>query len=248
MAAISLKLFKKLFNTPEKQEEFLDRRRADRYTLGTGFPLQAIDPISKFNYEIATISTLGMGLKAGKNSPSNELKKIKLQLEDFEVNLPLNVKNSKEFDTNTVLGIELEFENMNQKMDYHQILLPVIIGSTLKEMSPEMVNQNESGFHKRIFKSSDSAYLTLRYIKDGDASIPKNFEFEFECFDLRGTTQDYSLEIFNIEKSQNKSSHLLNKNSNQNDRKEMFKLFFWTVQNMQKNLEPDIRKYLANFR
>ena len=241
-----MKFFKKIFVSEEHQQKFAEKRKESRFPIAIEFPL--IIEAHGALLEPTTISLHGLSFFSPKNFDS-ELLKINFILEQKELSLVAQVKHVTK--KNKIhYGVEFNYRNDSQKKDYYQMILPIIVGNSLKEVNTENIEVIGKAGLRRVFKSNEDVTLNFYYIESGSASHPLFFEFIFENFLLSGSIQEKNIKVFNRKTNQMifvTPIPLIRETRQFTEIEEMILLFRWTILNLSKHFEKDDIEYLHSF-
>lgn len=246
-------IFKKILGFEEEkpqQEEFQEKRKLIRYPIRPSFPLQAkiVHKGESFDLQLVDATTFGIGATSVELSElpqdSNDKSTLVLKLEKIEFQLEVKIVRRDE----NFLGLEISEGVTDQYKKFLQILAPIAIGSTLREYSPEDLNQNSQELLRRLYVGEYDACLTLWYKKDSPSDI-EEFEFSLEEYAIRGKGKNTTPEVYCFKDGdrgvkKHHQSAILKKVDDPEMEKEVKKLFTLIIQNLNANLPSEVTNLL----
>lgn len=173
-----MQLFKHILKEPEPEVLWVERRRAQRFTLHPDFPLKSVlsfigrddtgVPMSDSRHawhwkgRLIDCSERGMRMRLGSGvraHPGDECDLL-LTLEDFELTVPCHISNVRAEPEGTTVGLQHDIADEATWAAYQQLLEVVALSSTLKPAFKH-TKPDPSGYWVEQYASERLARLTV---------------------------------------------------------------------------------------
>ena len=260
-------LFKKILDFQKSDGGLFDKRAAKRYPVGVKFPLKVKITLSARDGEgkllpagkhtamdwggqLLNFSTTGVSIRlhpaaiAGKGEKCS----LKLELDNKLFDLDATVANYRTGQAYVSAGVLLNFADAYAKKAYQQLMEPVVIGSTLESIATARVKQDIPGLYKEQYHSESEGVLSIW--RDSSGKYPKLFELLIHDYCIRGNTEASGLKISYREGA--KAGKRVSRPSvpmpmSADHQAEVRQFFQYIVQNLDKGIHSDVRKFLELF-
>ena len=241
-------LFKSILKSEPPAVEANDKRKVPRYALGDNFI---------FNTKLTLFQNSGKG-KDWSATPVNlsatgaslqlslvavafqrEACRLKFSHEDYLLEIPATIAHFRGYSQYNLCGILFDFPDAGLQKAYHQLLEPVLMGSSLK---PVKVTQDTPKRPKEKFCGDGSATLTV-WRNEPERHII-SFDFQMRQYGVSWTKGLTELEVYGLEKASGSGKEeIVPLTEEQNE--EVRWLFCLAVPNLSKSVPLDVRKFLA---
>lgn len=201
-------LFKKILDLP-KSGTVLDKRGAKRYPVGAKYSLKprvalmARDdegkplPASKaasmdWGGQLVNMSRNGLNIRlhpAALAKPGEPCV-LKLEFDNMLFETPAVIAHFRLTAQFVSCGVELKFPDRYTQRAYHQLMEPVVIGSTLEPVGS--VRQDIPGLQNEQYAGESSSVLSIWRDSAGN---PKLFEMVLDDYCIRGNTELPGLKV-----------------------------------------------------
>ena len=246
-------IFSKILNfSKTESEKILEKRDNSRFIVPTGFPLKG-HIVSQKNVrralKILDISSFGIKASFSKKDQEGFLAgedvNLFLIIDDKEFVYKASVAHmdGKE------IGLNLYTPTGEEAYSFVQILTPLQVGQTFLEMNSADVNQNEAGYHKRIFYADLNASLIVwEPLPESENVLKAAFTFGDVSYHVEGNkTRVFSASEGSSEVKKHHKAGILNEvKKSSKMAKEVVKLVEWTFANAKESLPENIRSLFVN--
>lgn len=244
-----------VFNRILAFKETLSRQREQRgerrYPPGRNFPLIATIEVNEDprNAKILDLSARGAGLQvAGPPYRVGDAAKLNLLLDTLSMEFPCRIAHLKPLPVGCRLGLEAQFDNPETEAAFIQLLQPVVLGSSLRPVPPEDVQQNDPTMHMQYFTGTTGTDLSVwrQYDVTGDLT---SFMWRMDDFIVRGEAAVGVMQLFTRQDMDKPAKGKRKPNGKLRGPidGEIRQLFRWTMQNLPKEVPGDIRSFLQGF-
>ncbi len=242
-------LFGRIFRVAPSDVEQAEQRLAKRYVIPADSPLRAeiVVGLSAFPVEIMNISTSGIRVVLVGDRPIAPGARctVRLLVEDMVFKQISIVANVNLTGGNTQVGLKYDENKFEDRESLIQLLEPIEVGNSLKEVDAANLTQTEPGLVARRFFSAGSTYLTLwRNIED-DAL--QGFEFRIHDFFVRNGATPPQLRIYRDDGTQAFGYSAPTLQQSNAESREMTRYFNWVVAHIHPDFPADIREFLGQY-
>lgn len=243
-----------------------DKRRAERYPVGPDFPLKATvsligsaDPgrVSQkadgdgrdWSGRLVNFSATGVSLQLPSAAVTvrGEKTQLALFLEMHRLEIPAEVAHFRVFNTHSICGLRLCFDDDTQQTAYLQLLEAVIIGASLKPWIPSGLVRNPPGLVRERYRSDNDAVLCVwRQAKTRQVD---SFELRIHDHLFRGELARPGVEIYTRQDSRAGKVALSAAGFylSAGEHAEARRLFRWVAPNLSRELTADARKFVQGY-
>lgn len=251
-------LFKRILDFQKTEGGARDKRGAKRYAVGARFPLKAkitlsardgegkLLPPSKslpmdWGGQMLNLSSSGVSIRLhpAAIASNGESCSVKLELDNKLFELDATVANYRTGQQYVSCGVVLKFPDAYSRKAYLQLMEPVVIGSTLEPVSGR-VKQDQPGLDKEQYEGESDTMLSVW--RDGSGKNPKFFEMLVHDYCIRGSTETPGLNVSYREGEKTRKVAI-----SPDHQAEVRQLFLFIVQNLDKGVPADVRKFLELF-
>lgn len=242
-------LFRQILRVDAHQIDEAEKRLAKRFIIPEDSPLKAevLVGTTAFPVRLLDISTTGTRVAFPGDravAPDAECT-VRLIIDDLMVKLVGTIKNVSLTGGETQLGLHFGDNKFEAREDLIQLLEPIEIGDSLREVDPTVVKQTEPGLIARRYFSTRSATLTLwRRLED---DVIQGFELRLRDYYVRSGDTPPNLKIFLDEGTQafGYSAPTLQQSNAVSE--EVTKLFRWMVPHLSSKIPDDVRAALQRY-
>lgn len=245
-------IFRRIFNFEKAKVEQLERRLNQRYALGPAFPLQATlhNAGRDHSTKILDISSNGVGalVAPGTALAAGHHLRADLQLGPHRLEIEARIAHLHPRENEVYLGLGLIFGEFELQKTYLQLMQPVVIGQSLKPMSPDLIIQDEPMFTKQVFIGEPDSLLTVRAEQTPGQPL-HSFDFRMHDYYCRGVMQKGQAEAYALESIDPYGAKLTNPvfETSGGLHDEIHQLFRWVVPNLTSTIPDNVREFLRKF-
>lgn len=243
-------LFKRIFDFKKEEVRQLEQRMSSRHVPGKAFPLgvrlRYLD--GEWPARLVNISAGGLALEIDGAAPDpvGLAANVLLRLESHLLDLRAAVTHSHRSGHDWMCGLSVGQLDFNDRKAYLQLLQPIAIGTSMKPLPDDRVQQNEPQFVKQVFTGESDSVLSVWLAKRFGTPL-HSFEFRMSDYFVRADAATRVLEVFLREEMDDTSrgrftTPVFDTTGGRND--EIRRLFRWVVLNLPESISGDIREFL----
>lgn len=244
-----MSIFRRIFNFEKSKVEQLEKRLNQRYSIGSGFPLQATVRAGGRDYSarIHDMSVNGVRaqVQSGAALAAGHHVQLLLMLGQHRLEIEARIAHQQARDGGQYLGLGLVFPEFELQKTYLQLLQPVVIGQSLRPMPAETVVQDDPRFHKQTYTGESDSQLTVRLDQARGMAL-QGFDFRMQNYFCRGDLQSDKTEAGALESSDSSLTNPVFETSG-GLHDEIHQLFRWVVPNLGNAVPEDVRAFLQRF-
>lgn len=254
-------LFKKILNFSKETVASSDKRKAERYPVGQGFPFKSVltlighdgegnpipnsDSAQDWAGRLSNISASGASIQmhsaavGGRGEPCV----FKLSLDGYLIEIPSTVAFFRFYPQYALCGFSFNFPDFETQKSYLQILEPVALGASLAQVDPKKIRQDIEGLTKEQYAGDKAARLTVW--RDTSGGI-NSFDFRMNDYTVRWAQGMTEIQTGAYDsKSPGKKDTPSLSGLTPAQQEEVHWLFCLAVPNLAKAVPLDVRKFLA---
>jgi hypothetical protein len=255
-------LFKKILNFSKEAVASGDKRQAERYPVGQGFPFKSVltlighdgegnpipdsDRAQDWAGRLTNISATGasMQMHSAAVAIRGEPCHFKLSLDGYLLDIPSTVAFFRFYPQYALSGFSFNFPDFETQKAYLQILEPVSLGASLAAVEPKHIKQDVEGLTKEQYTGDKNARLTVW--RDTNGGI-HSFEFRMNTYCVRWGQGMAELETAAVDDSAagRKGTRPPIGGLTPLQKEEVHWLFCLAVPNLAKAVPQDVRKFLS---
>jgi hypothetical protein len=193
-------LFKKILNFSKETVTASDNRKAERYTVGQGFPFKSVVTLIGHDGEgkpilnsdkgqdwagrLSNISASGASMQVHSAAVAirGEPCVFKLSLDGYLIEIPGTIAFFRFYPQYALCGFSFNFPDFETQKAYLQILEPVSLGASLAAVDPKQIKQDIEGLTKEQYAGDKAARLTVW--RDTSGAI-HSFDFRMNDYSVR---------------------------------------------------------------
>lgn len=243
--------FKRIFDfKKEEVQQQLEQRLSTRHVPGKAFPLKVQVTILERSWpaRLLNISVGGLAVELDGTAPdpSGLAVDTRLSLEDYQLDLRMAVTHSNLAGGCRVCGLSLGQSAFEERKAFLQLLTPIAIGSTMRPVPEERVQQNEPQVVKQAFTGDSDSVLSVWLEKKFGTPL-HSFEFRMSDYFVKADARTRVLDVFLREELEDTrkgrmTNPVFDTSGGRND--EIRQLFRWVVLNLPETISGDIREFL----
>lgn len=242
--------FKRIFDFRKEEVQQLEQRLNKRHVPGKAFPvsvrLHLIERV--WPARIRNISAGGFAVEISGEAPDPAGLAVNttISIEGFELALRVAVTHSHREGRDWICGLSLGQVEFNDRKAFLQLLQPIAIGTTMRPVPPERVQQHEPQFVKQVYTGESGAVLSVWLEKKFGTPL-YSFEFSMSDYFVKGDARNRVLDVFLRETLEDShkgkmTNPVFDTSGGRND--DIRQLFRWVVYNLPEDLPSDIREFL----
>ena len=260
-------LFFKRLLTFKRDSKVRDKRGAQRHAVGPGFPLKGSvslvgrDLVGKatagresgvyWSGRPANLSETGISLQlpSAAITARGEETELVLTLEAHRLTIPCTVAHFRTYNTHSLCGLSLRFDNREAEAAYRQLLMTVGIGASFTSFKGLTAGRNPPGILREQYQAENRFLLTAW--RDAASRELTGYELLLGDFCVRGEAAGKEMEIYSRQKQDGSptktalSAPSLSLSTGVHS--EVRQLYRWVVLNLPKAVPSDLRALLERF-
>lgn len=261
-------LFNYLFNF--KGGAFLkrDKRRAPRYPVGETFPVKGIVSLcnqdnrgkavpteqqtwQNWSGRLINLSSSGASIQLAASALASrgQICRFKLSLDGKQIEMEGLIAYFRTFNQYSLCGLSFTFPDEATQKTYMQLLEMVMIGASIEPAAKGLFVKDSAGMAKEVYQGKNKTRLSV-WRNNASGSV-SHFEFRVHDHLLRGSAQNFKLEIDLLEKVNGQSASTPPQPSAQKltptQAAEVRQMFRWVVTNLPKSVPGHVKKFLDMF-
>ena len=251
-------LFKKILNFSKEAVVAGDKRQAERYPVGQGFPFKSVmtlighdgegNPIANsaksqdWAGRLSNISATGasMQMHSAAVAIRGEPCVFKLSLDSYLIEIPSTVAFFRFYPQYALCGFSFNFPDFEIQKAYLQILEPVSLGASLAVVDPKTIKQDVEGLTKEQYAGDKASRLTVW--RDPHGGI-NSFDFRMNDYAVRWAHGMTEVQTAAVETKAGGKKGLSGLTPTQQE--EVHWLFCLAVPNLSKAVALDVRKFMS---
>lgn len=248
-----MEFFKRILDFDEKTVAREEQRLSQRFTISPLAPVATRLQISGIEYPVSLrdLSSLGAGVFVDSAIDLHQGLNCQISLQAESTDFALNAKVARIVSTNSgsLAGLDLTDNEYDVRRSLVQLLEPISMGATLKQVDPEAVSQTESGLVALRYYSSQSSTLTV-WRKTSDDSI-SGFEMRVQDYFIRSTSTAPEIKVYideNNAANPGGSFGSLTLCQNNEEIQELRRLFNWITLHLSEQIPDDLSEFLQKYR
>lgn len=242
-------LFGRIFPVEPSDVEQAEQRLAKRYAIPVGSPLRAeiVVGLTAFPVEIMNISTSGIRVVLEGDRPIAPGARctVRLLVEDMVFKQISIVANVNLTGGRTQVGLQFDENKFEDRESLIQLLEPIEVGHSLKEVEAANLTQTEPGLVARRFFSAGSSYLTLWRNMEDDSL--QGFEFRIHDFFVRNGTKPPQLRVYRDDGTQAFGYSAPTLQQSNAESREVMRFFNWVIAHIHPGFPAEIRAFLEKY-
>ncbi|MDB4384930.1 PilZ domain-containing protein [Opitutaceae bacterium] len=248
-----MEFFKRILDFDEKTVARKEQRLSQRFNISPLAPLRGRLQISGLDYPVSLrdLSSNGAGVIIDSPVDVHEGMSCQITIIAESVNIPLNAKIARVASTEsgTFAGLDLTANGYDERRCLVQVLEPISMGATLKQIDPQAVSQLESDLIAQRYYSSGSLTLTV-WRRTSDDSI-HGFELHMLDYYIRSTPEAPQIKIYIDENHAAATSEdfgSLTLRQNDEETRELRRLYNWITLRLSDQVPDDLNEFLQRYR
>ena len=231
----------------------------DKKTVARKFNISPLAPISgrlqisglDYPVSLRDLPSTGAGVVIASSVDVHEGMTCQITLKAEAVSFPLNAKVARivAAGAGAVAGLDLTSNDYKERRCLVQVLEPISMGATLKQVSPEAVSQTESDLVALRYYSSASSTLTV-WRQNTDDKI-HGFELHVQDYYIRSTPKAPEIKIYideNHAEAKTTDFGSLRLRQNDEEARELRRLYNWIALHLSDQVPDDLNKFLQRYR
>lgn len=253
MALRRMDFFKRIFDFDEMTVARKEQRLSRRFDISPLAPLRGQLQISGLEYPVSLRDLSSHGARVLITSPADIHEGMSCQISIIaeSLNIPLKARIARMASTEsgTIAGLDLTANGYDERRCLVQLLEPIAMGATLKQIDPQAVSQLESDLIAQRYFSSASSTLTV-WRRTSDDSI-QGFELHMLDYYIRSTPEAPQIKIYideNHAASKSEDFGSLTLRHNDEEARELRRLYNWIVLHLSDQVPADLNAFLQRYR
>ena len=240
-------LFDRILRVEPSEMAQAEKRLAKRYNIPLESPLRAeiVVGLAAFPVEVLDFSTLGIrvAMEGERAIAPGARCTVRLLVEDMVFKQLSIIANVRFVDDRTQIGLKFDENKFEDRQSLIQILEPIEVGASLREVDAANLTQTEPGLVARRFFSASAAYLTLwRDISDDSL---QGFEFRYRDYFVRNGAQPPQLRVYRDDGTQAFGYSAPTLQQSTEVTQEVKRFFNWVVPHIHSDFPAEIREFLS---
>lgn len=245
--------FKRILDFDEKTVARREQRLSQRFKISSLAPMRGRLQISGLDYPVSLKDLSCTGAAVVIDSPIDVHAGMSCQITILAeaVRIPLNAKIARvaATDSGVFAGLDLTANNYDERRCLVQVLEPISMGATLKQIDPQAVSQTESDLIALRYFSSASSTLTV-WRSTRDDSI-HGFELHVQDYYIRSTPDAPKIKIYideNHAEARSEDFGSLTLRQNDEETRELRRLYNWIALHLSDQVPDDLNAFLQRYR